>query len=225
MPLNLRSATPADGPALAAIYLSAFHDNPVATTCFPQSSQACREFLATSFEEEMSEPRSQWLVITDPDFKDDPDLPIACAKWVCPAKDGEENVQSPPPIDAWPKEGNPEFANDFFGSIGRKHAEIMGDVRHYYLELIICRREHQGKGAASPLLKWGCDIADEEGILAFLEAMPKAKAIYEKYGFQTVDRLEFTAPNGASVGQIFMLRKGKAAEEYKKVLARLGVLK
>ncbi|GKT84493.1 GNAT family protein (acetyltransferase) [Colletotrichum tofieldiae] len=225
MPLNLRSATPADGPALAAIYHSAFHDNPVATTCFPQSSQACREFLATSFVEEMSNPRFEWLVVTDPDFEGDPDLPIACAKWVCPANDEEDNVESPPPIEAWPKEGNPEFANLFFGSIGRKHAEIMGGVRHYYLELIICRREHQGKGAATPMLKWGCERADEEGMLAFLEAMPSAKPIYEKYGFQTVDCLEFTAPNGAGVAQFFMLREGKAAEDFKQVLAKLEMSK
>ncbi|KAK2060742.1 acetyltransferase [Colletotrichum caudatum] len=222
MPLNLRFATPADGPALAAIYLSAFHDSPVPTACFPSSSQACRDFLAASFAEEIGDPRFQWLVITDAGFEDDPDLPIACAKWVYPAKDGEPNVEPVPPKEIWPKEGNPEFADYFFGTLGRRHGEIMGDVRHYYLELIICRREHQGKGAATPLMRWGCSRADEEGKLAFLEAMAEAKPIYEKYGFRTVDREDMTAPNGAVVSQFFMLREGKAAEEFKRIMAKSG---
>ncbi|OHF01699.1 acetyltransferase [Colletotrichum orchidophilum] len=221
MPLKLRAATPADGPALTSVYLSAFHDNPVATTCFPASSQVCREFLAKSFAEEMSDPRFQWLVITDPDHKEDPDLPVACAKWVRPARSNEENVEAPPPMDVWPKEGNPEFADLFFGSIGRKHAEIMGEVRHWYLELLICRTEHQGKGAASPLLRWGVERADEEGKLAFLESMPLAKGIYEKYGFQSLCHLDFMAPSSTVVTQAFMLRKGKAAEDYELVLKRL----
>ncbi|KDN60077.1 putative acetyltransferase [Colletotrichum sublineola] len=220
--LNLRLATPADGPVLAAIYLSAFHDSPVATSCFPSSSRVCREFLAASFAEEIGDPRSQWLVITDADFRDDPDLPIACAKWVLPAKDGEHNVEPMPPKEIWPKEGNPEFTSHFFGTLERKHAEIMGDVRHYYLELIICRREHQGKGAATPLMKWGCSRADEDGKPAFLEAMAAAKPIYEKYGFRTVDHADIAASNGAVVQQFFMLRKGKAVEESQRILAKLG---
>ncbi|KAK1981900.1 acetyltransferase [Colletotrichum cereale] len=222
MPFNLRFATPADGPALAAIYFSAFHDSPVAAACFPSGSQACREFLAASFAGEMGSQRSQWLVITDADFEDNPDLPVACAKWVLPAKDEEHNVDPMPPKETWPTEGNPEFADHFFSTLGRKHAEIMGDVRHYYLELVVCRREHQGRGAAGPLMRWGCQRADEDGKLVFLEAMTAAKPIYEKYGFLTVDRKDITAPNGAVVPQFFMLREGKAAGEFKRVVAKLG---
>ncbi|KXH47873.1 acetyltransferase [Colletotrichum nymphaeae SA-01] len=220
MPVKLRPATPADGPALASIYLSAFHDNPVAITCFPATTQV-RDFLAKSFTEEMSEPRSRWLIITDPDYED-PDLPIACAKWVRPAGPNETNVEPPPPADVWPKEGNPEFANHFFGSIGRKHAEIMGETRHWYLELLICRKEHQGKGAASPLLRWGVERADEEGKLAFLEAVPLAKGIYEKYGFQSLYRLDFATPSSGVLSQDFMLRKGKAEEDHERVLERFN---
>ncbi|WYZ38497.1 hypothetical protein EsH8_III_000411 [Colletotrichum jinshuiense] len=221
MPLRLRLATPADGPALAAVYFSAFQDNPVSTTCFPQSSPECRDFLSKSFTEEISDPRCQWLVVTDPDYADDPDLIIACAKWVRPAEDGQVNVEAPPPPEAWPKEGNPEFADHFFGTIGRNHIKIMGEVRHWYLELIICRKEHQGKGAASPLLRWGCEKADEEGRLAFLEAMAAAKGIYERYGFQSLYSLEFKTPSAAKVTQDFMLRKGKAASDFDLVLSGL----
>ncbi|KAK1991603.1 acetyltransferase [Colletotrichum falcatum] len=215
MPLSLRFATPADGPALAAIYLSAFQDSPVATNCFPPSSPACREFLAASFADEIGNPRFRWLVVVAADAAGSEGAaaapPVACAKWVLPARDGEDNVEPTPPKDIWPEEGDPEFADYFFGTLARKHAEIMGDVRHYYLELIMCRREHQGKGAATPLMRWGCARADEDGRPAFLESMAAAKPVYEKYGFRTVDREDLEAPGGAVVPQFFMLREAKAA--------------
>lgn len=227
MPLTMRPATPADVPDLAAIYFSAFHDNPVAMACFPASSPACRDHIAASFTEEMADPRAHWLVVTDPDAPESPDQPIACAKWVRPAAAaavaaGEPNVHPPPAIDAWPKEGDPAFADRFFGGINRRHAEIMADVPHYYLELIVCRTEHQGKGAASPLLRWGCERADEDGLLAFLEAVPAARPVYERYGFRALDRLEVAAPGGGVVTQVFMLREGRAADDYGRVVAGLG---
>ncbi|KAF9874931.1 GNAT family [Colletotrichum karsti] len=225
MPLKMRPATLADGPALGAVYLSAFSDNPVATTCFPSSSSECREFLSKAFAEEVSDPRAHVFVVTDPDHREDPDLVIAWAKWVRPAKEGEVNVESPPPKEVWPKEGNPEFASEFFGRIGRKHAAIVGDVRHWYLELIVCRKEHQGKGAATPLLRWGLEQADKEGSIAFLESMPKAKAVYEKYGFETVDYMEIQTPSGGTISQDFMLRGGKAPEDYMRVLENIKNLR
>ncbi|KAF4812265.1 hypothetical protein CGCSCA5_v009148 [Colletotrichum siamense] len=225
MPLKMRPATTADGPALTAVYLSAFSDNPVAATCFPASSQECRDFLLKAFADEATDPRCSVFVVTDSDNVEDPDLVIAWAKWVHPAKDGEVNVEPPPPEDVWPQEGNPDFANEFFGGIGRKHAAILGDVRHWYLELIVCRKEHQGKGAATPLLRWGCEKADEGGSIAFLESMSKAKAVYEKYGFEPVDYMEFKTPSGVVVTQDFMLRKGRAVEDYERVIANIRSLK
>ncbi|TEA18257.1 hypothetical protein C8034_v011463 [Colletotrichum sidae] len=220
MPVQMRPATAADGPSLAPVYLSAFHDNPVASTCFPQSSPACREWLSKAFAEEAKDPRAHLLVVTDPDDAENPDRVIAWAKWVRPARDSEPNVTPPPPgPEAWPEEGDAAFAHDFFGGIGRNHARVMGDVRHWYLELVVCHRDHQGRGAASPLLRWGCERVDEDGVVAFLESMPKAKAVYERYGFEGVDRLEFTTPAGELVTQDFMVRKGRAARDYGRVLA------
>ncbi|KAL0943573.1 GNAT family [Colletotrichum truncatum] len=215
---TMRPATTGDGPALAAVYLSAFSDNPVAKTCFPPDSPECRQLLSEMFAEEVSDARSHVFVITDPDYKQDPDLVIAWAKWVRPARDGEANVPPPPPQDFWPVQGNPEFANRFFGTLARRHAAIMGDVRHWYLELVVSRKDHQGKGAATPLLRWGCGRAEEEGVPIFLESMPKAKAVYEKYGFQTVDYLEFQVPSGETISQDFMLRKGKNSKDNERIL-------
>ncbi|KAF6817238.1 GNAT family [Colletotrichum musicola] len=218
MPLKLRPATAADAPSLAPIYFSAFGDNPILQNCFPPSSDQCRKFTADAFTKEFDDPRARILVVSDPDNAADPEEIIAWAKWVRPAAEGEENVEPPPPVESWPSEGNPRFADEFFGGIGRRHAALMGDVRHWYLELIVCHKDHQGKGAASPLLRWGCDRADEDGLVAFLEAVTRAKVVYQKYGFETVETMDFKAPSGEALTQHFMLRKGKATQDYEKVL-------
>lgn len=41
------------------------------------------------------------------------------------------------------------------------------------------------------LIKWGCDIAQNHGIPAYLEASPAGLSVYKKSGFQEVDRFVF----------------------------------
>jgi GNAT superfamily N-acetyltransferase len=46
--------------------------------------------------------------------------------------------------------------------------------------------DHQKRGIASRLMQWGTDIADENGIVAFLNGRPEAIRLYENFGFKTV---------------------------------------
>ncbi|KAK9896416.1 acyl-CoA N-acyltransferase [Cystobasidium minutum MCA 4210] len=43
------------------------------------------------------------------------------------------------------------------------------------------------RGIGSRLIKQGTDLADQKGYIAFLEASPMGKALYEKHGFEQVD--------------------------------------
>lgn len=61
--------------------------------------------------------------------------------------------------------------------------------RHWYLEILATRREDQGRGAGGMLLRWGLERADEEGTETYLEASPDGKPIYQRFGFEEVDRL------------------------------------
>lgn len=40
------------------------------------------------------------------------------------------------------------------------------------------------------LVKWGCEIADDEGIPAYLEATPIGYPVYRRQGFEDVDVVE-----------------------------------
>src|SRR6266536_4869474 len=92
-------------------------------------------------------------------------------------------------LPAWPSESDYALANNFFGNLISKRKEIMGDRKHWYLELVATRQEYQGKGAAGQLLRWGVERADEDGTECYLEASPEGKPIYEQFWFGERDRL------------------------------------
>lgn len=96
----------------------------------------------------------------------------------------------------------------------------MGERKHWYLELVGTRPEWQGKGAAGMLLRWGLERADADGVEAYLEASPKGRPIYEKFGFSEVERLVVDLEaigEGKDVGdgekefvEVFMVRPAKS---------------
>jgi predicted N-acetyltransferase YhbS len=49
---------------------------------------------------------------------------------------------------------------------------------------------HRGLGAASQLLRWGLDRADQEGLEAYVEASAAVVPMYERFGFRTVGTYE-----------------------------------
>ncbi|KAI6372701.1 hypothetical protein MCOR25_003667 [Pyricularia grisea] len=218
MPLHLRPATSADVPEMVAVYFSAFASSPLTQIVFPESSAAARKLWIDMLDEEINDPRAHFAVVVDSQTcssssspKDDGSASpngriIAFAKWVSPSPDpNTTSVPAAPPRSIWPADGDPAFADEFFTGITAKHAEIMGDRPHWYLELIATRAEDQGRGAGGMLMRWGVGLVGAEA--AFLKAMPGAKALYGRFGFVTVQRMDFVAPDGRVVGQDFMVRE------------------
>lgn len=48
---------------------------------------------------------------------------------------------------------------------------------------------HQRRGAASIIVAWGCEKADQMSLPAFLEATAAGQPIYLKQGFQKIDEV------------------------------------
>lgn len=59
-------------------------------------------------------------------------------------------------------------------------------IRRTDLATLTCHPDHRGLGAASALLHWGVQLADEERVPAFLEASPHAYPLYRKFGFENI---------------------------------------
>ena len=66
--------------------------------------------------------------------------------------------------------------------------------------------EHQGKGAAGRLIRWGLEQADAMGLEAYLEASPTARPVYEHFGFKTVEEFR---PSKVHHVESFMIRSPK----------------
>lgn len=73
---------------------------------------------------------------------------------------------------------------------------------HYYLHAIGARRDCQGQGLGSALLKHGTRRCDDEGMPAYLESSsPRNVPLYERHGFE----VQATEPIGAGGPPMFFM--------------------
>ncbi|RGP78045.1 gnat family [Fusarium longipes] len=203
MPLQLRRAVPEDIPGMCKAYYSAFGDTVIGSRVFNADKQASNKFFLKSFAEDMANPNCEVLVVThktSPESKDE--QVVAMTKWNLPGAP----IEDVPPAEAWPSAG--ELAVEFFGTMTEGHRRFMGDRPHYHLEVICVHEDWQGKGASSLMLRWGTERADAEGMPCFLEATPKGRPIYEKYGFRMKGENVFEWSFGRSV-ETYMERDAK----------------
>jgi ribosomal protein S18 acetylase RimI-like enzyme len=184
MPLTLRPATAEDATQLTDIYFSAFTIDAISLLVFPRSTRAPWDWWHASILDEVADPHSHFLCITDPSSPT-PEKILSYCKWNSPFAP----LPTVSDLPSWPEGGDHALANHFFGSLVSSHERIMRGRKHWYLELVATRPECQGKGAAGKLLRWGIERADEEGTEAYLEASPDGKPIYEHLGFREVGRL------------------------------------
>lgn len=43
--------------------------------------------------------------------------------------------------------------------------------------------DYRGRGAGSSLVRWGCDLADENGVGAYVDATRSGAPLYARFGF------------------------------------------
>lgn len=120
-------------------------------------------------------------------FCQPPELLVGFAKWVVPGAPYEDL----PKLEEWPKDGDQAFADKFFGAMSDSHKKIMGDRPHWYLELIVVKKEYQGKGAGGLMIRYGVEKADEAEVEAYLDASPSGRPVYERYGFKVLHTRTF----------------------------------
>lgn len=73
------------------------------------------------------------------------------------------------------------------------------------LDVLATHPNFRRRGAATMLLRWGCDQADRDGLPVYIDASEAGVPVYEKYGFRVVNG-PVPPPEGASA----MLREPKA---------------
>lgn len=68
--------------------------------------------------------------------------------------------------------------------------------------------EYHRQGAGSMLINYGCNLADKDGIEAYVDASPIAEPLYKRFGFETKNKLAMPAPFDWYL-ESFMIRPGK----------------
>ncbi|CZR59174.1 uncharacterized protein PAC_09066 [Phialocephala subalpina] len=218
MPLLLRKATASDAKVLTEIYFSAFQIDAISLLVFPRTadlaigSKSSFDWWYNSIIEELEDPNAHFLCIYDSDSADQ--KIVSYCKWNGP------NAPFGADLPAWPEGADVSIANHFFGSLVGRHEIIMKGRKHWYLEFIATRPDYQGKGAAGQLLRWGIERSEEEWAETYLEASPDGKPIYERFGFEEVDRLVVEL-EGKGEGplsekefvEVFMVRPVKGKKE------------
>lgn len=75
------------------------------------------------------------------------------------------------------------------------------------LEFIQTAKEYQGRGAASLMMRYGCDMADNDGLEIYVAASMEGHPVYLKYGF--VLKGEETMPGGYGYIQRHLVRPAR----------------
>ena len=95
-------------------------------------------------------------------------------------------------------------------TIEKAHRTNGPEEVHWYIALVGVGPEHKGKGYGGELMRKIGDLADEAGVLCYLECGTKNKAFYEKMGYEEYSKhtLEDPVdPRGEAYDMFTMVRK------------------
>ena len=71
--------------------------------------------------------------------------------------------------------------------------------------------EYHRKGAGTLLIKNGCELADRDGVPAYVDASPAAYPLYERFGFVTLNEVTMPTPFDWYIER-FMVRKERQSQ-------------
>lgn len=208
-------ATPSDAASTTRVYWLAFTDI-LAQKLYPHTS-AVFDYLTGKNLKAANGPSRNLLKVVAVDIENQPDPDcdpiVANAIWI-PPKPAEGLGQGPvnPSMLDLPPECDREFNEGYFGVLAAKWDLHMGEGRYWctlmaeyvrwgmastrligcdFLVLSMLGREpdYHGHGAASQLIRYGLDPADEDGLEAYVESTPSALSVYEHFGWINMDEV------------------------------------
>ncbi|KAF7508498.1 hypothetical protein GJ744_009211 [Endocarpon pusillum] len=165
---------------------------------------AIEEWWKESHQNALLDPRTRFAKVTDEDTAE----VVAMVRWVLPRDN--ESPQPGPEKRRWPEfpdDVDRSLADPLFESVALARKEIMEDRRHYVLEFIQTAKEYKGRGAASLVMRYGCDMADNDGLEIYVSASMEGYPMFLKYGF--VLKGEDTMPGGYGFIQRHLVRPAR----------------
>jgi GNAT superfamily N-acetyltransferase len=206
--LVLEPATLDDIPAITQLWFDAF-TLPMVQQLWPNTPKM-HEWTATWHGNNIQKPNFRYLRVVDPEVKDEQGKPriVSFAAWDM-AMPEERGVRFPP----WCEDSPKETCDALIAGLERERKRVMGDQKHYCtghplplppdnitlktwlltkrlwgetstdLDTVGTHPDYQKRGAGSMLMKWGCDLADKDGVPLYVDASKEGAFLYKKYGF------------------------------------------
>ncbi|KIW52682.1 hypothetical protein PV05_08307 [Exophiala xenobiotica] len=191
----LLPASPSDLEAIARVQFEACASDHGFSVIFPKGATlASITHLVHSYENDMENDPTCYIMIVKEAMSGEV---ASFAIWHFYPPRTQDEVDREMLIDdfPFPSDANKELGNRLIhNSIRKRHEAVAANVgaqRPYvYLAAVGTSPKYQKQGAASQLLNWGVERADDQGLTIYVEATPAALRLYEKHGFREVGRLQ-----------------------------------
>ena len=207
--LDIREATLSELASLTTIVPRSFHPrNEFIKKCHPDTP-AVREWWSKILSDEIESPDCHVLIATDPSAELDLAVvgvlclrlmgpnDFSCGLWSqYPYTKDHDAVLFQPAIDAMLEGRTKAFTSP------SEHA----GKPSYLIELFGVDEKYQGRGLARKLLGKAGQIADESGVVTFVEANASAAGMYAKMGFAEQGTVELAGPNGGVYVEHMLIR-------------------
>ncbi|RAL13812.1 GNAT family N-acetyltransferase [Aspergillus homomorphus CBS 101889] len=179
--LQVQPVTEADLPALTRIFYAGF-TTAIDRQMFPDTPGLRAWWADANRHDLLHKPGVRFLAVVDPTLahSDDDDKLISYVKWdLDPENRGRR-------FPEWHPDTDGELCDQFFGGCDAVRREVMRGRGHYYLDMLVTHPEHQRRGAATMLVRWGCELADRTGTPVYIDATRAGVPVYERLGFAVV---------------------------------------
>ncbi|KAL4739360.1 acyl-CoA N-acyltransferase [Aspergillus similis] len=170
--MTLEPLEEADISAVVSLWYAAFH-TPEMRKLFPDTP-GVRQWWQENIRNDLRRKRAQqYLKVVERGQI------IAYAKWdlASPEENGDRFLPWHPEMDS-------EACNQLAMQTASARKIVTGSRKHYYLDMLATHPAHQGKGAASLLLQWGCDKADQDQISLYVDASSDGWQLYRRFIFR-----------------------------------------
>ncbi|KOS43687.1 hypothetical protein ACN38_g5384 [Penicillium nordicum] len=177
-PLVLELATPEDVPAITEVWFASF-TQPIIGKIFP-NTPGMHQWHNDWHMKDIQKSNCRYLRVVDTESKDEQGRPrlVAFGKWDLAMPD-ERGRRFP----IWHADSPYQQCEDFIAELEQSRKRVMGKEKHYYLDTLGTHPDYQRRGAGSMLVQWGCDLADKDGVAAYVDASKEGAPLYQKHGF------------------------------------------
>ncbi|KAL4954834.1 acyl-CoA N-acyltransferase [Aspergillus filifer] len=179
--LKLLPVDPTDIPTLTNIWFAAFTD-PSLRRLWPDTPGVRSWWDLANGSDLRSKPFQKYIKVIETDVSAPNNhgegRVVAYAKW--DTSTPEERGQRYPP---WHDDMPGSECDAFFKREECERVRLMGGIKHYYLDTLATHPDYQRRGAGSMLLRWGCELADKDGVALYVDASKAGAPLYQRFGF------------------------------------------